>query len=112
MILVLYIIWDMPTTTFLQPTTVYFCNFSPITPDNPKQEHWDNLAKGVKYFIQRTETPGNMEEGWFAHLKLGEIYERFYRDWPKAMKYYENCAREDPVRADPWFYLGQHYRLT
>lgn len=65
-----------------------------------------------------------MEEGWFAHLKLAEIYEvfnitkilnqmqRFYKDWNTAMKYYESCTKSDPERADPWFYIGQHYRLT
>ena len=38
--------------------------------------------------------------------QLGEIYERFYRDWSKALPYYEWCTREDPDRADAWFYIG------
>ena len=28
------------------------------------------------------------------------------------MSYYESCATSDPERADPYFYIGQHYRLS
>lgn len=38
--------------------------------------------------------------------QLGEIHERFYRDWEKALSYYEWCSREDPERADSFFYIG------
>lgn len=48
----------------------------------------------------------------FTILKLGEIQERFYRNWEEAEKYYSNATRIDPDRADAWFYLGQHYRLS
>lgn len=79
---------------------------------NPQQKHWDHLAKGVEYFKMRASiAEGNEEELWFALLKLGEIYERFYHDWPEAEKYYKNCTDNDPERADAWFYIGQHYRL-
>jgi len=76
------------------------------------QDHHDHLAKGVSYFKERAKNPdGNEEELWFALLKLGEIYERFYHDWNTAEKYYLNCSESDPDRADAWFYIGQHYRL-
>jgi len=77
-----------------------------------KQSDWDHLAKGVEYFKKRAENPeGNEEELWFALLKLGEIYERFYQDWTTGEKYYLTCSETDPERADSWFYIGQHYRL-
>ncbi len=38
---------------------------------------------------------------------MGEIYERFYRDWAKAEEMYTECVRDDPDRADPYFYLGE-----
>jgi len=80
--------------------------------DKPRPEDWKHLEEGVKFFKLRADTVGgNQEELWFALLKLGEIYERFYRDWPKAEYYYTNCSKQDPERADAWFYLGQHHRL-
>lgn len=45
-------------------------------------------------------------------LKLGEIYERFYRDWNEAEHWYTQCTTLDAERADAWFYIGQHYRLA
>jgi len=67
----------------------------------------------VGYFKQRmTIHGGNLEELWFAILKLGEIYERFYHNWAEAETYYKNCTDRDPHRADAWFYIGQHYRLA
>lgn len=80
--------------------------------DSAKPEHWEHLRKGVEYFKWRMQVPGgNAEELWFATLKLGEIYERFYQDWAEAEKFYLNCTATDPERADAWFYIGQHYRL-
>jgi hypothetical protein len=54
---------------------------------------------------------GNAEERWFAMLKLGEIFERFYAQWPVAEHWYNACVRLDRERADAFFYVGQHYRL-
>jgi len=86
--------------------------------NNATPEHWDHLKKAVDYFTYRIglktgsgDEKGNAEERWFSMLKLGEIYERFYRDWSMADKYYTECVRADPDRADAYFYLGQHYRL-
>eukprot|EP00455_Lapot_gusevi_P045059 TRINITY_DN5725_c0_g3_i1.p1 TRINITY_DN5725_c0_g3~~TRINITY_DN5725_c0_g3_i1.p1 ORF type:complete len:518 (-),score=87.67 TRINITY_DN5725_c0_g3_i1:55-1608(-) len=80
--------------------------------DNPSERDWDNLKTAVDYFIQRSEVEGNKEEKWFAMLKLGEIFERFYKDWSNAKKWYDKCTKDDSERADAWFYLGQHYRLS
>lgn len=80
--------------------------------DRESTEAWDNLAEAVRYMKWRTEVEGNEEELWFTILKLGEVHERFYRDWESAERYYQNCTRLDPDRADSWFYLGQHYRLA
>ena len=98
------------------PRTLYYLGYAHFdmfaaNKDNPSARDWENLKIGVDYFVRRLETPGNMEEGWFATLKLAEIYERFYQDWPTAKNYYEKCLKEDPDRADPLFYLGQYYRL-
>jgi hypothetical protein len=72
------------------------------------------LDLSIHYFGRRVNLPegvGNKEERWFATLKLAEIHERFKQDWPQAEKYYLRCNDQDGVRADAWFYLGQHYRL-
>lgn len=44
--------------------------------------------------------------------QLGEIYERFYRDWPKAFSYYESAFKLDGERADAWFYAGTKHIFT
>jgi tetratricopeptide (TPR) repeat protein len=101
------------------PRTLYYLGYSHFdiflnNKDDPKQEHWDALAKSVEYYSYRANLPkdaGNQEERWFTLLKLGEIYERFYKDWPKAKEYYLQCADADPERADAWFYAGQGHRL-
>ena len=77
--------------------------------------HRESLQKSVEYFNRRVDLPpavGNKEERWFALLKLAEIHERFLGDWPKAEVYYKRCIALDDQRADPPFYLGQHYRLV
>jgi len=80
---------------------------------DPKPEHWAALGKAVDYFKRRVNiNAGNFEENWFTQLKLGEIYERFYRDRQEAERYYRNCTELDGERADGWFYLGQLYRLS
>ena len=42
-------------------------------------------------------------------FQLGEIYERFYKNWDQSEKYYKNCSQSDPDRADAWFYLGTNH---
>jgi tetratricopeptide (TPR) repeat protein len=98
------------------PRTLYYLGYAHYdvfmrNKDEPRPSDWDMLKKAVEYFKRRTEVNGNMEEGWFANAKLGEIHERFYRDWDKARHYYERCIKDDPERADPHFYIGQYYRL-
>ena len=82
-----------------------------LNKDDPTEEHWDHLHQAVARFIERTKVSEGGEEVWFAALKLGEIYERFYKDLQLAVKYYSLCAKNDPERADPVFYIGQLYRL-
>ena len=55
---------------------------------------------------------GNLEERWFTMLKLGEINERYYNNWNEAERWYLECTKNDSARADPFFYLGQHFRLV
>jgi len=79
---------------------------------NPSEKHWDHLRQSVIWYKKRVAiTEGYYEERWFAILKLAEIFERSYNNWPEALKYYEMCVESDPERADPLFYIGQHYRL-
>ncbi|KAJ3452515.1 lipopolysaccharide assembly protein b [Anaeramoeba flamelloides] len=81
--------------------------------DNPQPEHWEHLAKGVEILEQRSKIPkGNYEERWFSILLRAEIYERFYRNWEEAEKLYKQCHEIDPERADPYFYIGQNYRMA
>ncbi len=57
--------------------------------DNPTAEDWEALKIGVDYFKRRVGIDaGNDEEMWFTQLKIAEIYERFYKDWPEAEKWY------------------------
>lgn len=98
------------------PRTLYYLGYSHFDiflnrRQIATQEDWDHLAESVRYYDWRIQYEGNEEEKWFSILKLGEIYERFYRDWDKAKSYYERCAEQDPERADSFFYLGQYYRL-
>ena len=71
-----------------------------------------NLSRAIGYFERRAAVEGNFEERWFAVLKLGEVYERFLRDWATAERWYREARERDGDRADPAFYLGQHYRLA
>ena len=43
---------------------------------------------------------------------MGEIYERYFRDWAKAEEYYLDCTKKDPERADAWFYIGMPSSLS
>lgn len=80
--------------------------------NDPQPEHWEHLQIAVDYLTERIGIEaGNVEEKWFTYLKLGEIYDRFYKKWDVAKKYYIGCTEDDPERADPFFYIGQHYRL-
>ncbi|KAJ6229953.1 tpr repeat-containing protein [Anaeramoeba flamelloides] len=80
--------------------------------DNPSQIHWDHLDKALHYFQLRSEISTDNEEGrWFSILLMGEINERFLKKWDPAMKHYLDCLELDPERAEPTFYIGQHYRL-
>ena len=69
------------------------------------------LDVAVDYFKQRTDVKGNKEERWFALLKLAEIHERYKVEWMEAQRWYERAIELDGLRADPYFYIGQHYRL-
>ncbi|KAK3244108.1 hypothetical protein CYMTET_46267, partial [Cymbomonas tetramitiformis] len=55
---------------------------------------------------------GDFEERWSSLLKVAEIYERFYHDWPSAERYYRSASSAAPDRPDPLFYLGQHMRAA
>jgi len=102
------------------PRTLYYLGYGHLDKFNthgghPTQLHWDALHKSVEYFERRVNLPkekGNKEERWFALLKLAEIHERFLGQWDKAEAYYRRCIELDGERADPYFYLGQHYRLV
>lgn len=100
------------------PRTLYYLAYAHFDvynreKDNPKPEHWEHLRKAMERFEERAQLDvGNAEERWFAILKMGEISERFYKDWSKAEQYYLRCTKLDPARADAWFYIGQHYRLS
>lgn len=98
------------------PRTLYYLGYSHFeiflkNRHAPTQYHWDVLEKSVGFYKRRAAVQGNFEEKWFALLKLGEIYERFYRDEDESFKYYQLCADQDPERADPLFYMGQFHRL-
>ena len=80
-----------------------------------RQRAAEVLDKSIHYFTRRVNLPsdvGNKEERWFATLKLAEIHERFKNDWVRAEEYYTRCMELDSDRADPFFYVGQHYRLV
>jgi tetratricopeptide (TPR) repeat protein len=122
------------------PRTLYYLGDSHLgaferNMANPGPKDMEHLAKAVSWFERRSKVKGgHREETWWTtlkvcdlyrifhclhsladlclHLQLGEIQERFYRNWEKALPYYEWCVREDPERADATFYIGQHYRIN
>jgi len=96
------------------PRALYYLGYGYLDLYNVKHDQ-HALQQAIHYFDRRVELPpavGNKEERWFAMLKLAEIHERYLRDWNKAEAYYRRCIALDDVRADPHFYIGQHYRLT
>lgn len=88
----------------------HFDMFNAVSEKYRTDQAWKNLGTAVDYFRQRASIPdANEEELWFTILKLGEIYERFYNDWVEGERFYKLCIEKDKDRADPWFYIGQHY---
>jgi tetratricopeptide (TPR) repeat protein len=82
-----------------------------ISPDGAPEEAWDELRLGMDYMEKRMASDGNEEERWFTVLKYAEIQERYLGNWEMAEKYYRECIETDKERADPYFYIGQRYRL-
>jgi len=82
--------------------------------DAPSAEDWSNLTRSREYFARRAANASHIEgyeERFFAMLKLGEMEERFFRNYTAAIMWWERARDADPVRAEPWFYIGQHHRL-
>ncbi|KAJ4463060.1 hypothetical protein PAPYR_310 [Paratrimastix pyriformis] len=83
----------------------------PSFPTRPIDRLCRSLApRGVEYLKRRVAltSTGYYEERFFAMIKLGEIYERFYRNLEEAVRYYRMAADFDPERADAWFYWVSH----
>lgn len=106
------------TRTLYYIAYAYFDKFtaggtSPSDIQRKSQEQWNDLSTSIEWFNKRIAitNEGNKEEHWFAVLKVAEIYERYYNDWHKAEQMYKQCIDSDNERADPYFYIGQHYRL-
>ena len=98
----------------MDPRTLYYLAYAHLNlflRDMDSQQGQRALDVAVDYFKQRTSVSGNKEERWFAQLKLAEIHERYMGDWAEAQRWYERAIEFDGDRADPFFYVGQHYRL-
>lgn len=101
------------------PRALYYLGYGHLDLYNthggrPEARHIASLHKAVEYFTRRVDLPpavGNKEERWFAMLKLAEIHERYLGQWDKAEAFYRRCIALDGERSDPYFYIGQHYRL-
>ena len=98
----------------MDPRTLYYLAYAHLNlflRDMNSEHGRQALSVAVDYFKQRTSVEGNKEERWFAILKLAEIHERYLADWSEAQRWYESAIELDGLRADPYFYVGQHYRL-
>lgn len=66
---------------------------------------WEQCDRSLLLWLSSLSHSSHLEQ-------LGEIYERFYRDWPKAFSYYESAFKLDGERADAWFYAGTKNAFT
>ena len=98
----------------MDPRTLYYLAYAHLNlflKDMTGEKGREALDVAVDYFKLRVSVKGNKEERWFALLKLAEIHERYKGDWAEAQRWYEHAIEMDGLRADPYFYVGQHYRL-
>ena len=96
------------------PRTLYYLAYAHLNLyQSAAPDAASHLQQAIAYFERRAAVEaGNLEERWFAMLKLGEVQERFVKDWAAAERWYLQAVELDGERVDPYFYLGQHFRLS
>ena len=63
--------------------------------------------EAIKYYLERSEMGGYLEEAFMALYRIGKLYEA--DDWDKASKYYLLAYEKCPSRIEPLVKLAQHY---
>jgi len=63
--------------------------------------------EAIKYYLERSEMGGYIEEAFMALYRVGKLYEA--DDWDKASKYYLAAYEKFPSRVEPLVKLAQHY---
>jgi len=63
--------------------------------------------EAIKYYLERSEMGGYIEEAFMALYRVGKLYEA--DDWDKAAKYYLLAYEKFPSRIEPLVKLAQHY---
>ena len=63
--------------------------------------------EAIKYYLERSEIGGYIEEAFMALYRVGKLYEA--DDWDKASKYYLAAYEKFPSRVEPLVKLAQHY---
>jgi len=63
--------------------------------------------EAIKYYLERAEMGGYIEEAYMALYRVGKLYES--TDWDKASKYYLLAYEKFPSRIESLVKLAQHY---
>ena len=64
--------------------------------------------EAIKYYLERSEMVGYLEETFMALYRMGKLYES--EDWDKSSKYYLSAYEKCPTRIEPLVKLAQHYK--
>lgn len=69
---------------------------------------WD---KSIEYYQKRIDAGGWVEEVFYSHLQIGNMYNLHLNNWEKAMKYYiDGYQRSDAKRGETLMKMVEHYK--
>jgi predicted O-methyltransferase YrrM len=72
----------------------------------------ENHEKKAEYFLKRVNHPneGFIQEKFDACFELARTY-NFYlnKDWETCEKYYKQSSEIDPLRPEPYYFMGVHW---
>jgi glycosyltransferase involved in cell wall biosynthesis len=71
----------------------------------------DQLDEAIKWYKDRIDKGGWIEEVWYAKMMVGECYER-KDEWDQALHWYLDAYEYNPARAEPLKRIATHYRVN
>jgi hypothetical protein len=71
----------------------------------------DQLDEAIKWYKNRIDKGGWIEEVWYAKMMVGECYER-KNEWDHALHWYLDAYEYNPARAEPLKRIATHYRVN